>query len=81
LRKIKLGGNKLTHQNYQGSGYHLVQSEEYKRMAMAQAHNPQAYWTLCGKAHECMAHAFYAMANECGAANMSPMEPTAYPYA
>jgi hypothetical protein len=67
----------LVYQNYQSVGYHLVQSEEYMRMAKVQAHNPQAYWTLCGKSHECMAHAFYEMANHCGSA-MAPMT-NAYP--
>jgi hypothetical protein len=60
----------MMHHNNQGAHY-LVQSEEYMRMAKAEAHNPQAYWTLCGKAHECMAHAFFAMANQGSPTTMS----------
>jgi hypothetical protein len=45
---------------------HLALYEEYKRQAMAHAHIPHAYWTLCEKGYEADAAAYYAKAHECG---------------
>jgi hypothetical protein len=52
------------------AGNHLVMMEEYKRMAMANAGDPMAYWHYCAKSMEHGAIAANAMA---GQSNMHMM--------
>jgi hypothetical protein len=54
------------------AGDHLVMMEEYKRMAMANAGDPMAYWHYCGKSMEHGAIAANAMAGQ-STMHMMPM--------